>query len=121
MTPDAFRRLALAIDGAEEGQHVGHPDFRIGGRIFASMRPEKGHGTVKLTPEELALAVANAPDVFVPAAGAWGAQGWTMVVLKHATKAVVVGALDRAAANVRAKLKAPKKPPTARPRRPGTR
>jgi hypothetical protein len=79
-----FRRLALGQAGAEERSHMGHPDFRAGGRIFATLRGDGQHGMVALTPEQQAEFVARAPDMFVPEAGAWGRQGCTRVRLAAA-------------------------------------
>ena len=79
---DDFRRLALAFPGAEERAHMGHPDFRVGGKIFATLHaPAKGTGAVMLLPEQQELAMAAEPDAFSPAAGAWGRSGSTMVRL----------------------------------------
>jgi hypothetical protein len=80
-TPDDFRRLALALDGAEERSHMNHPDFRVGGRIFASLgSPDAAWGMVQLVPEQQALAM-DAEPAFRPAAGAWGRKGCTLVKL----------------------------------------
>jgi hypothetical protein len=77
-----FRRLALAFPGAEERAHMGHPDFRVGGKIFATLHaPEKGTGAVMLPPEQQALAMDAEPTAFSPAAGAWGRNGSTIVTL----------------------------------------
>jgi hypothetical protein len=82
MTPAGFRRLALALEGTVEQAHHGHPDFRVGGRIFGSLGyPDKQWGMVVLTPEQQRRFVGEHPAVFVPAAGAWGAQGSTTVRL----------------------------------------
>lgn len=79
---DDFRRLALAFPGAEERVHMGHPDFRVGGRIFATLHaPEKGTGAVMLLPEQQELAMEAEPNAFSPAAGAWGRGGSTLVTL----------------------------------------
>ena len=79
---DDFRRIALSFHGAEERAHMGHPDFRVGGRIFASLHaPAKGTGAVMLLPEEQDLAMEAEPEAFTPAAGAWGRNGSTMVRL----------------------------------------
>lgn len=79
---DDFRRIALSFAGAEEKAHMGHPDFRVGGRIFATLHaPEKGTGAVMLLPEQQELAIEAEPDAFSPAAGAWGRGGSTMVRL----------------------------------------
>jgi hypothetical protein len=81
---DDFRRLALAFPGAEERAHMGHPDFRVGGRIFATLHaPEKGTVAVMLMPEQQELAMAAEPGAFTPAAGAWGRGGSTMVSLAN--------------------------------------
>jgi hypothetical protein len=93
VTGDAFRALALALDGAEERAHMGHPDFRVNGRIFASLMADERRAMVKITPDEQAALIAQAPGAFGPAAGAWGRQGSTMVDLAAADPAVVRGAL----------------------------
>ena len=85
MTPDDFRRLALSFDGAEEGAHMGHADFRVGGRIFATLgSPNGDYGMVQLLPEQQAMMIDVAPQTFKPAAGAWGAKGSTLVRLAGA-------------------------------------
>ena len=79
---DDFRRIALSFPGAEESAHMGHPDFRVSGRIFATLHaPAKGTGTVMLLPEQQELAMEAEPEAFSPAAGAWGRNGSTMVRL----------------------------------------
>jgi hypothetical protein len=93
MTPDAFRRLALKLPEAVEGSHMGHPDFRIGGKIFATLGPDGTWGMVKLTPEQQAELMRAKPKVFEPINGAWGRRGATKVLLKAATKAAILPAL----------------------------
>jgi hypothetical protein len=79
---DEFRRIALSFPGAEEKAHMGHPDFRVGGKIFATLHaPEKGTGAVMLLPEQQELAIEAEPKSFSPAAGAWGRGGSTVVSL----------------------------------------
>jgi hypothetical protein len=79
---DDFRRIALSFPGAEERAHMGHPDFRVGGRIFATLGyPDTGHGAVMLLPEQQELAIEAEPEAFKPAAGAWGRGGSTLVKL----------------------------------------
>jgi len=85
MTGDAFRELALALDGAIEASHMGHPDFRANGRIFATLRADERTGMVKLTPEQQAEVLRQHAGAFEPSPGAWGRQGCTDVILK-ATK-----------------------------------
>jgi len=85
MTPDDFRRIALNLDGAEEGSHMGAVDFRVGGRIFATLASvKKGYGNLMLTPEQQADFVGEQPDVFVPIAGGWGRMGSTHIRLAAA-------------------------------------
>lgn len=96
MTPAQFRKLALAVPGAEEGAHQGSADFRLDGKIFASLQAAKGTAGVRLAPDEQALLLENAPDAFRPASGAWGRQGWTVVLLAEASADVVGEALERA-------------------------
>jgi hypothetical protein len=79
-----FRRIALSFPGAEEMAHMGHPDFRVGGRIFATLHGAgKDSGTVMLLPEQQELAMEAEPEAFRPAAGAWGRSGSTLVVLSR--------------------------------------
>jgi hypothetical protein len=85
MTDDDFRELALAHQGAVEGAHMGHPDFRANGRIFATLQADERTGMVKVEPDEQAVLLREHPDVFSPAAGAWGRQGCTLVRLAAAT------------------------------------
>jgi hypothetical protein len=110
VTPDEFRRQSLDIEGAVESAHMRHPDFRIGGKIFATFgHPDGEHGMVKLTVEQQRLFVKQAPSVFAPCNGAWGQKGCTSVVLRSAEENVVAAALDAAAENVASKVKAKKK------------
>jgi len=92
-----FRRIALSLDGAEEGSHMGSPDFRVGGRIFATLAmQDQGYGNLMLTPEAQAGFVAEAPEVFVPVFGGWGRMGATHVVLGVANEDLLTGALQTA-------------------------
>ena len=97
MTVDDFRRIALSLEGAEEGSHMGQPDFRVGGRIFATLASaSKGYGNLKLTPEQQAAFVEELPEVFVPIPGGWGRMGMTHVRLVAASEDVLTGALRAA-------------------------
>ena len=88
MTADQFRRLALSLPETSEVGHMGHPDFRVGGKIFATLGcPDAGWGMVKLTPLEQMLFVQEEPDVFQPVKGGWGRRGATNVQLRAAKKA----------------------------------
>lgn len=83
MTPDGFRRLALSMPESTEVGHMGHPDFRAGGKIFATLGyPDEGWGMVKLTPDQQEAFVSAEPDVFVPVKGGWGRGGATTVCLR---------------------------------------
>jgi len=89
-----FRRLALSLEGAEEGSHMGAADFRVGGRIFATLASEKdGYGNLMLTPEQQAEFVGEAPELFLPVFGGWGRMGATHVRLAAASEEVLAGAL----------------------------
>ena len=81
MTTDEFRRIALRMSGATEGAHMGHPDFRANGRIFATLHPGGEMGMVKLTPEQQKDFMDLDSDAFSPSSGAWGRQGCTDVRL----------------------------------------
>ena len=92
-----FRRIALSFEGAEEASHVGSPDFRVGGKIFATLASEhQGYGNLKLTPEQQAEFVRELPDVFVPIPGGWGRTGMTHISLAKASEDVLAGALRAA-------------------------
>jgi len=97
MTAKNFRRIALSLEGAQEGSHMGAADFRVGGRIFATLASEKeGYGNLMLTPEMQADFVRESPDVFVPIKGGWGRMGATHIRLAKANKDVLTGALQAA-------------------------
>ncbi len=97
MTAEDFRRLALSLPGAEEGSHMGSADFRVGGRIFATLASqEQGYGNLMLTPEVQAEFVVEQPDVFLPIAGGWGRSGSTHIRLAESTEDLMAGALQTA-------------------------
>ncbi len=81
LTADDFRRIALGLHGVVEGAHMGHPDFRVHGKVFASLAADLQSGSMKLTPDAQAACMADQPQAFTPASGAWGRQGWTVVQL----------------------------------------
>jgi hypothetical protein len=94
MTAADFRRMALSLEGAEEGSHMGAVDFRVGGHIFATLASVKqGFGNLMLTPKIQAQFVEDAPDVFLPIAGGWGRMGATHIRLSKADRDVLAGAL----------------------------
>ena len=88
MTKEDFRKLALELPGTVESAHMGHPDFRVGGKIFATLWPEDGWAMVKLTPDQQEAFMQAAPEVFAPVKGAWGRGGATSVRLARSTKAI---------------------------------
>ncbi len=97
MDASDFRRIALSLPGATEGSHMGAPDFRVGGRIFATLAAEnQGYGNLMLTPGQQTDFVAEQPDVFFPIAGGWGRMGCTHVRLAAANEDLLAGALRTA-------------------------
>jgi hypothetical protein len=97
MTAADFKRIALSLQGVEEGSHMGAVDFRVGGRIFATLASQaQGYGNLALTPEEQGAFVGEMPDVFMPIAGGWGRMGMTHIVLAKASEDVLRGALQTA-------------------------
>jgi hypothetical protein len=101
VTADAFRSMALSLPEATESAHMGHPDFRVRQKIFATLGyPDNSYGMVKLTPEQQERFVRNEPEVFVPAAGGWGRRGSSTVHLAKATEDLVFTALVAAWGNV---------------------
>ena len=120
MTADGFRKLALALPESEESAHMGHPDFRVRGKIFATLgAPDASFGMVKLTPEQQEGFVDKWPKVFVPVKGGWGLRGATNVRLAAATPAALLPALEVAWRNVapQALVQAPAGRPAAGSRR----
>jgi hypothetical protein len=92
-----FRRVALSLEGAEEGSHMGSVDFRVGGRIFATLASAKeGYGNLMLTPEEQSAFIEELPEVFLPVKGGWGRSGATHLRLAAATEDILAGALRTA-------------------------
>ena len=114
MTADDFRQVALSFPESEERSHIHHPDFRVQGRIFATLNyPAKGWGMVKLPPQEQSAFVLANPNAFVPVKGKWGLQGCTSVRLEAAN----AGALKRALAlawQQAATRQSKRKPPSKR-------
>jgi hypothetical protein len=111
-----FRRIALSLEEAVEGSHMGAADFRVGGRIFATLASEdQGYGNLMLTPEQQAEFVRELPEIFLPIHGGWGKMGATHIRLAQANEDVLVGALrtawmNRIEKNTRTKKKrAPKR------------
>lgn len=97
MNVEDFRRIALSLEGAEESSHMGQPDFRVGGRIFATLAAAaQGYGNLMLTPEQQAAFVEELPGVFLPIAGGWGRNGATHIRLAAASEDVLRGALRTA-------------------------
>ena len=97
MNANDFRRVALSLEGVEESSHMGQPDFRVGGKIFATLASQaQGYGNVKLSPEQQAAFVEDLPDVFLPVHGGWGRMGMTHVRLAVVSEDVLQGALRTA-------------------------
>jgi hypothetical protein len=97
MNAKDFRRIALSFEGAEESSHMGQPDFRVGGRVFATLAAEKqGYGNLMLTLDQQQAFVEELPEMFLPIAGGWGRMGMTHIRLAAANEDVLTGALHTA-------------------------
>lgn len=119
---DDFRRLALALPDVIEGAHQGHPDFRVHGRVIASLHPDDRTAMVRVDPEEQRRLVAAMPTAFAPASGAWGRAGCTLVTLAVPSRTVLRDALTSAwqyaiDAGATASRRRKKSPNTTTPRR----
>ena len=99
MTPDEFREIALSFPETEESSHMDHPDFRVGGKIFATLNHDLTQGMAKLTPEQQQNFLRSERASFSPASGAWGTRGATMISLAHADEDAVREALRLAWTN----------------------
>ena len=104
MTPDEFRDIALSFPETEERSHMNHPDFRVGGKIFATLGEDLSEAMAKLTPEQQQNFLRSDSGTFFPAAGAWGVRGATMITLADADEEAVREAVGLAWRNT-----APKK------------
>jgi hypothetical protein len=97
MTATEFRKLALALPETEESAHMNHPDFRVAGKIFATLGyPDKTRGMVKLSPEDQHNFSKDYPEAFIPVKGVWGRRGATSVVLKSAKNEILREAMQAA-------------------------
>ena len=116
MTPDEFRRLALALPDAVEGEHMHHPDFRANGRIFATLLPDGERGMVKVSPLRQRELLRDHASAFAAGSGAWGRQGCTLVQLAEVSAAVLRDALTDAWQAAMAQSPAKSPPAKARPK-----
>ena len=97
MTPEDFKRIALSFEGTEQGSHMGVVDFRVAGRIFATLPSKmKGYGNLALSPEQQVAFCAELPKVFIPIDGGWGRAGMTHVALAETNEDLLRGALEAA-------------------------
>jgi hypothetical protein len=100
MTARDFRRLALSLPDTAEGSHFNVEDFRVGGKIFATLAYQKdGCGVLLLTPEQQAGMITDAPEIFLPVPNKWGQHGATLVRLAKVKPDILEGALRTAWAN----------------------
>lgn len=101
MTAEDFRRIALSMAGASESAHMRHPDFRVRGKIFATLAyPDEAWGMIKLTPEQQRGFVQSDPAAFIPVKGAWGVKGSTNVRLALAREDLVHEAMTAGCSNI---------------------
>ncbi len=101
MSPKSFRRIALSLPGTAESSHMDHPDFRIGGKIFATLGyPDAKSGMVKLRPDQQNSLSRTYPDAFVPVNGGWGKRGATQVRLENIDEATLRCAITTAYENI---------------------
>jgi hypothetical protein len=115
MTPDDYRALALALPGVIESAHMNHPDFRVRGKIFATLWPAENKGVLKLTLDQQKLLTEREPAIFAPVPGGWGRRGATTVDLEHAKESTVRSALALAWRNIAPKsLSASVAPPKSK-------
>jgi hypothetical protein len=97
MTANGFRKIALSLPETEERAHMDHPDFRVAGKIFATLGyPDKTRAMVKLSPEQQHYFSRDYPEAFIPVKGAWGRRGATSVHLKAAKKEALSQAIQAA-------------------------
>ena len=118
MKENDFRRMALGMEGAVEGAHMGHPDFRVNNRIFATLHHDRTFGMVALTPDQQAQFMRAHPDAFTPESGAWGRAGSTRVQLASVHEETLGEAMTLAWQNIVNKTQSPPiRKRSSRPRR----
>ena len=100
LTQAEFRKFALSMTEAEEGRHFENTDFRVRGKIFATLRPTDGRAVLKLAPAEQSLLMEVHPGLFEPVPGSWGMKGWTRISLESADAATALHAMTLAWCNV---------------------
>ncbi len=115
MHSDDFRRMALGMTDAVEGAHMGHPDFRVNGRIFATLHADLQFGMVNLTPDQQATFLQDHPDTFAPESGAWGRAGCTSVRLESIHEEALGEAITLAWQNLVGKSRAVGRQRSTRP------
>ena len=103
MSPEEYRKIALGLPGAEERSHLGHPDFRVNGKIFATLWKEEG--VLLLTRDQQESLTESKPKVFSPVKGGWGQKGSTRVVLENADRELVRFAMSLAWSNKAASVR----------------
>ena len=120
MRPEDFRRIALGMKGAVEGAHMGHPDFRVNARIFATIHPNQQFGMVKFTPDQQQQFIHDHPETFAPESGAWGRAGCTRVRLDSVHEETLGEAMTLAWQNTieKGQVRQPKRKRSTRPVRP---
>lgn len=94
--PEDVRALAPMLPEASEGAHRGNPDFRVGGRVFATLWIDEARLVLRLTPEAQAAVIEAEPEAFDPVPGAWGTRGWTSLDLDACEEETLRSALLRA-------------------------
>src|SRR5207248_8341734 len=111
MTTEQFREIALSFPEAVEAAHMGHPDFRVGGKIFATLGyPNDTRAVLVLLPDEQKEVISQHPEMFEPVPGGWGRRGSTQVLLKQITRPILKAAMRKAW-----QMKAPKRLSKSRP------
>lgn len=100
MTADDFRALALSFPESAEGRHFETADFRVAGKIFATLRASDGRAVLKLTPDQQRLFLETSPPLFQPVKGSWGEKGWTQVRLEQTDNEIVRHVMATAWRNV---------------------
>jgi hypothetical protein len=97
MTTGQFREIALGFPEVVEAAHMGHPDFRVGGKIFATLGyPDQGWGVLFLSAEEQQELISEYPEMFEPVPGGWGRSGSTQVLLALMTRPILTAAMRKA-------------------------
>jgi len=89
------REMVARLADAQEGAHHGHPDFRVRGKIFATLSEREDRVALRLTHIEARALVERSPDMYRLVADR-EPIGWVSALLAEADEAEIGDLLEEA-------------------------